>query len=73
MRLFIVTTSASEPSSHYKLKHDTKTIRRLHTRCATEPKHARSKSCELYRKAVETFNRDLDEAVETESAENAKE
>jgi hypothetical protein len=64
---------SNEPSSRYKLKHNTETIRRLHTRCAIEPKHVRSKSCELYRKAVETFNRDLDEAVETESAENAKE
>jgi len=69
MRLLIATSSSSRC---YNLKHDAETIRRLHERCVSEPRHARSKSCEVYRKAVETFNRELDDAVDTESAGNVE-
>lgn len=64
MRLLIVT------SSSYQIKHDTKAIRRLHEYCLAEKSHPRSKSCELYREAVDSFNRDMDEAVDAIEKKN---
>ncbi len=57
MRVVLTTNNGG-----YQLKHDNRDIKRLHTHCM-HPKNTCSKSCELYRKAVETFNKDMDDAV----------
>ena len=55
---FVITAN----NGGYQLKHERGDIQRLHTHCI-KPKHAGSKSCKLYRKAIERFNEDMDDAV----------